>query len=347
MRPANQEEIEKWDDLVAANPDGGDPLQGKAFAETKAKFGFEPVYGLVDTSAGQTAVLYLTRPVWGLGELWYVPKGPGTVTIEHYLDVTTAARAYIKHGLVLKTEPQIIKSAEVVRAIGKKGLVRSKDIQFNQTATILVDLKPSEDEILASFKQKTRYNVRYAQKHGVTIEAVEPIEANFKQMYALMQATRDRAGFYLRSYDYFETYWRLHAQQGSGQLFFARYDNKVLAGVFAAFLGRKGLYKDGGSTREYSNLQAPYLLQWEVIRFLKSKGVEAYDLHGVPPSDRLEDASHPLHSLATFKTGFNPNVTEYVGTWDLPLNSKYPLWVKYGERLAAAYSHRIKKQLFY
>ncbi len=347
MRPATPEEIGRWDELVSANPDGGDPLQGRAFAETKAQFGFKPFYGLLDAAGKQTAVLYLTRPVWGLGELKYVPKGPGTVTPDQYSEFITANKADAGNAFVIKSEPQILKSPEAEQALGKLGLVKVRDIQFNQTATVLVDLRPSEDEILASFRQKTRYNVRYAEKHGVLIEAAEASDANLKQMYALMQATRDRAGFYLRSYDYFETFWKLHAQAGSGQLFFAKYEGKVLAGDFVTFLGKKGLYKDGGSTREHSNLQAPYLLQWEVMRFLKNKGVEFYDLHGVPPADRLDDESHPLHSLVLFKTGFNSEVTEYVGTWDLPLSSKYGLWTKLGERAAMIYSNRVKKQLFY
>lgn len=347
MRPATPDEIERWDQLVAANPDGGDPLQGKAFAETKAKFGFKPFYGLLDAAGKQTAVLYLTRSVWGLGELKYVPKGPGVVSVDQYRDFIAAAKTQAGEAFVLKSEPQILKSKEAEAALSKLGLVKVRDIQFNQTATILVDLLPSEDEILASFRQKTRYNVRYAEKHGVTIEAAEPTDANLRQMYTLMRATRDRAGFYLRSYDYFETFWKLHAEQGSGQLFFARYEDKVLAGDFVTWLGKKGLYKDGGSTRQHSNLQAPYLLQWEVMRFLKAKGVEFYDLHGVPPADKLDDESHPLHSLVLFKTGFNAEVTEYVGTWDLPLSDKYRLWTKIGERAAMVYSNRVKKQLFY
>lgn len=347
MKPASPEQIENWDKLVASNPDGGDPLQGKAFAATKAKYGWEPVYGLVEAAGAKVAVLYLTRSISGLGALWYVPKGPGIVTTDQFKDFIEAHKTDTGNKLLLKTEPQIISSSEAQASLAKLKLVRVRDIQFNQTATVLVDLRPPEGEILASFKQKTRYNVRYAEKNGVVVEAAEPTEANLKQMYVLMQATQERAGFYLRDYDYFQTFWAEHAKQGSGQLFFAKYEGKVLAGVFASYLGKKGLYKDGGSTREHSNLQAPYLLQWEVMRWLKAKGVEIYDLHGVPSTDKLEDETHPLHSLAHFKLGFNQQVTEYVGTWDLPLNFPYGIWRSYGERLAMIYSHRIKKQLFY
>jgi len=347
MRPASEDEIKRWDELVSANPDGGDPLQGRAFAETKARFGWKPFYGLLTVGESEVAVLHLIRNVSGLGELWYAPKGPGITAVGQFEKYIDLKRQHAGHAFLLKSEPQILKSAEAEAALRRQKLVKARDIQFNQTATVLVDLKPSEDDIIASFKQKARYNVRYAEKHGITVEVAESTEANWRQMYALMQATQARAGFYLRDYSYFETFWKEHAKRGSGQLFFAKLEDQVLAGVFAAFVGKKGLYKDGGSTREHSNFQAPYLLQWEVMRWLKSKGIETYDLHGVPPADRLEDETHPLHSLVLFKTGFNAEVTEYIGTWDLPLSPAYGRWRKYGERLAMIYSHRIKKQLFY
>ena len=64
-------------------------------------------------------------------------------------------------------------------------------------------------------------------------------------------------------------------------------------------------------------MMAPHLLQWEVMRWLRARGVEAYDLVAVPPAAELNPA-HPLFGLYRFKSGFSERITEYVGTWDLP-----------------------------
>jgi lipid II:glycine glycyltransferase (peptidoglycan interpeptide bridge formation enzyme) len=93
---------------------------------------------------------------------------------------------------------------------------------------------------------------------------------------------------------------------------------------------------------------APYLAQWEVMRWLKAHGVTKYDLHGMPPRDKLEDPSHPLAGLVRFKQGFNPEVTEFIGVYDWALKSKkYELWQKLGEKLAVKREMVFKKNLFY
>lgn len=337
MRKATFQEIDSWDHHIAQNPDGGNPLQGKAFAEIKALFGWKPHY----VFHGETAVLYLVREL-PMASLWYCPKGPGVITQEQLGKITDDLRHHAKAFLV-KLEPEIqdLNYASL-------GLIKSpRDIQLN-ASTVIVDLSRTEEDIIGSFKQKTRYNVRLAEKKGVKVTAADPTPANLEQMYALMHATSERAGFYLRSRDYFKHFWWEHAKAGSGQLFFAEYEGKVLAGAFVTYLGKNALYKDGGSTREHSELQAPYLLQWEIMRWLKGKKVKNYDLHGTPPSGSLEDPSHSLHTLVRFKTGFSQEVTDFPGTLDLVLKPYlYQLWNLAGERVHSGYWRRTKKDLFY
>ena len=348
IRAANSAEIEHWDELVLANPDGGNLLQSKAFAETKARFGWQPFYAIDDQPSGQLAVVYLAKRLPYLGELWYATKGPGVKTVEQlhtFLADTEEAKQHLKlKAFALKVEPELPRSA--ANQLAALGLIKVRNIQFNY-ATVVIDLKPTEDEIIASFKQKTRYNIRLAERKGVVVKAVEASAANLRQMYQLMRQTADRTGVFLRSYDYFDTFWRLHAEANCGQLFPAELEGKVVAGVFATFLGPKALYKDGGSGREHGEVQAPALLQWEVMRWLKRHGVTEYDLHGVPASDENQP-DHPRYGLWRFKSGFCETVTEYVGTWDWPLDkTKYRQWQQIGERLAAGYNYRVKKDLLY
>jgi lipid II:glycine glycyltransferase (peptidoglycan interpeptide bridge formation enzyme) len=346
MREASADEIAKWDELIAANPDGGNVLQSQAFAETKQAFGWKPFYALYEPSdviSSRVAVCYHRRRLPAFGELWYAPKGPGVADVTQFKAIAAASKT-AGRGFVIKYDPEIIAGSERIRGLG---LVRSRDIQLN-TATILVNLVPGEEEILTGFKQKTRYNIRLAEKRGVVVRPVELTPEHMDLMYEMMRQTYQRAGVYARSKAYFETFWKLHAAEGRGQLFFAYLDDTVLAGAFVTYLGKKGLYKDGASTREHREVQAPYLLQWQIMRWLKERGVESYDLHGVPPADRLDDPTHKLQPLVQFKSGFCQDVTEFIGTYDLVLNeSKYRLWYKVGERAAMSWTHRVKNELFY
>jgi len=250
-------------------------------------------------------------------------------------------------SFLVKLEPEIEQSAAVTAALREMQLVKSaRDVQITR-ATIIVDIAPEEEALLDSFKPKTRYNIRLAERRGVSVSPVPVSDANIDTMYSLMASTQARAGFTLRPKAYFAGYWRLHAAAGQGQLFFASLDGAVLAGLYATFMGTKGWYKDGGSTKEHAAVMAPHLLQWRVMQWLRARGVSSYDLVAVPPRDQLSEG-HPLYGLYRFKSGFSDSITEFVGTWDLVVGRwRARVWGSLAERLEHQWAYRVRHDLFY
>jgi lipid II:glycine glycyltransferase (peptidoglycan interpeptide bridge formation enzyme) len=346
VRAATRSEIGRWDELVVANPDGGHILQTRAWGEFKRAWGWRPTYWIAQAGGKDVAVLFLRRRAPGFGELWYAPKGPGVRDAGAVVEVLSD-RQPMRSAFAVKVEPEIEEAPAITREWAAAGLRKAQgDVQMSR-ATIIVDLDRDEDELLASFKSKTRYNIRLAGRRGVEVAPVEMTDANIATMYSLMATTRERAGFFLRSEKYFRGYWELQAATGQAQLFFASWQGQVLAGLFATFLGSHGWYKDGGSIKEHSDLMAPHLLQWEVMRWLRQRGVRTYDLVAVPPASQLTE-SHPLFGLYRFKSGFSEQVTEFVGTWDLPLRPRaYAAWERWGERAANTLNRRLRHDLLY
>jgi len=346
VRPATRTELAAWDELVAANPDGGQILQTRAWGEFKRAHRWAPRY-LVAEGARTVAILVLRHSLPGLGALGYVPKGPGVATVEELAPLVDGLRASAGGAFAIKIEPEIKQSDASVAGLRSLGLEKSRhDVQISR-ATIIVDLRPDEDSLIASFKPKCRYNIRLAARRGVTVAPVPLDDRSIDTMYSLMASTRDRAGFTLRSRAYFAGYWRLHEAAGQGQLFLASLDGQVLAGVFVTFVGRKAWYKDGGSTKEHSDAMAPHLLQWEVMRWLRARGIESYDLVAVPPRAEL-DPAHRLFGLYRFKSGFSETITEFVGTWDLPIRPRrYTAWNVIAERAAHQWAYRVRHDLLY
>ncbi len=346
VRAATRSEIGRWDELIVANPDGGHILQTRAWGEFKRSWGWRPTYWIAAAGGAEVAVLLLRRAIPGFGELWYAPKGPGVIDAGAVVEVL-ADREAMGDAFLVKVEPEIEESQADQRAWRAAGLSKSAtDVQMSR-ATIIVDLDRDEHEILASFKPKTRYNIRLAARRGVEVAPVEMTDANIATMYSLMGATRERAGFFLRSERYFRGYWELQAASGQAQLFFASWEGQVLAGLFATFLGIHSWYKDGGSIKAHSELMAPHLLQWEVMRWLRARGVRTYDLVAVPPRSQLNER-HPLYGLYRFKSGFSETITEFVGTWDLPLRPRaYNAWNRWGERAANTINRRLRHDLLY
>ncbi|HEU5187105.1 MAG TPA: peptidoglycan bridge formation glycyltransferase FemA/FemB family protein [Candidatus Saccharimonadales bacterium] len=346
MRFATPHEVDNWDSLIIKNPNGGDVFQTKAFAAIKASQGWTPHFVIYDVSSQHVACLYITRSIPLLGELWYAPKGPGVInrtSLEHIVAANHAfATAQARSIFAFKLEPDVPKNQ------GYPALLHKVHTIQPNANTVVVDLSPSEDDIRATFRQRARRAIRQAQTAGVTVEAAPPSQKNFQHMYELYKTTGERARFHVRDLTYHKTLWQQWIQTGQGQLFFAHHQGGIVAGAFVAFVGVKGLYKDGASDRQALKNGAAHLLQWEIMRWLKSQGIARYDLHGTPPADQLENTQHPFYGLGLFKTSFAPHITEYVGTLDQPIKpAHYKQWRRFGERAAQRFEYRVRGRTFY
>lgn len=348
MRKANEAELTRWDELIAANPDGGNGLQTWAWGEFKRRWGWEPRRYVYELSDGrQVAVQWMVRLVPVQGEVWYCPKGPGVTSPEDYLAVVEQTRAAKLPGILARFEPEVLEDDMRVEQLLSAGLVRANR-DPGMKSTIMVDLRGGEEPVLASFSQSTRRNIRKAQAGGVVVERVDATEKNLRTMFELMRVTEARAHYGLRPEAYFKDYWVAQIKDGRAQLFFAKHEGDVLAGVFATYLGKRAWYKDGGSFDVKREFQASYLLQWEVMRWLMAQGVELYDMVGSPNRNELGDAANSRAGLYEFKRKFNSEVTEFVGCWDLPLSAaKYRFWRKVGERVAARLANRRPEKFLY
>lgn len=354
IRIATETEEKNWNKLVAANPDGGHIYQTYEWGQYKNKYKWRPLRLIYEEGKTKIAIQLLSKNVRSMGRVYYCPKGPGffakftptTASKQQFRKFTTEVRKFLnsrdKKGLILIVEPEALEGTIELKKMGWDKF--RHDLQFK--ATIIVDLDRPDEELLASFKQKTRYNIRLAQKKGVVVERREADKEMLDLMYKLMKATQKRAGFFLRPKDAFYTYWRDFAKDGMGQFLVAREGDDILAAVYAFVFNKRAYYKEGGSFDVKRNLMAPHLLQYETMRWAKEKGATSYDMVAAPPKDRLEDTKHPHHSLYQFKSGFNPEVTEFIGCYDLVLNPRARVWLK-AERYYNAIYSRIKKNLFY
>ncbi len=364
MRAATPAEIEEWDLLVAANPDGGHMLQTRAWGEAKRRWGWRPVYLIAEveavesvttgaaggrtahSQAGSIAVLFLRRPVPGLGWLWYCPKGPGVVSVEQLRRVL-ADRTALNGAFSVEVEPEIADTPQNRAALAELGLRKVEDVQIAR-ATVNVDLTPDEDAILASFRPKTRYNVRLAARRGVSVTTVPCEPDAVLAMHRLMGMAFRHAALPLRPLAYYASYWRLFEASGQGALCLARLGDEVLAGAFVVWLGEKGWYKDGGSSPRYRDAMAPHLLQWEVMRFLRARGVRSYDLFAAPRRADLDDPANPVRGLWQFKSGFSADLHEFVGTWGEAVDARrYWIWRRMAEPLTRRVRWRLRGDLLY
>lgn len=330
IRFASNEEIENWDKYLITNPDGGNILQAKAFSDIKAGFHWTPRFIVVDN----LYISVLERKVPILGNYWYVPKGPGVKTAEELGRILPPIKNFGKENgvFLIKFEPELINSKENIAAIKESGLIKNGEIQAAAN-TVIVDTSGDIEEIFNSFSPKTRANIRAAQKTDIKSELVPVSDENCKIFYEMM-INRKTGQSFIRNFAYYKNYWQSHEKAGTGFFMFAKSGNEVVSTNFITILGNKAVRKDSASSRDHPIRGASAYLELETIKYLKEKGVTNYDLFGCPPSDQIKNPNHPFYGFGVFKTGFNQNVTDYVGCCDLAIKPiAYKFWDKFGEKI--------------
>ncbi|MDP2736163.1 MAG: peptidoglycan bridge formation glycyltransferase FemA/FemB family protein [bacterium] len=181
----------------------------------------------------------------------------------------------------------------------------SKTIDVQPNKTLILDLTKSENEILQGMHQKTRYNIRLAEKKGVKI--VEAGAERFEEFWQLLVTTGDRDEFNPHGRSYYQA--MLKTDSSFVKLLFAEYRGKPLAGNLVVFFGDTATYIHGGSSNENREAMAPYAMQWQTIKLAKQAGYKYYDWHGI------DEIKWP--GVTRFKMGFGGQTVQYPGTFDL------------------------------
>ena len=210
--------------------------------------------------------------------------------------------------------------------------------------TVLLNLAPDTESLLANMKSKWRYNIRLAQKKNVQIKCcgAEAIDV----FYNLYEETSKRDGIALHSKSYyqdlFDTAEKMRAEDSSNpkiSMYVASFEDKPLAAIITLFSPEEAVYLYGASSNEHRNLMPAYLLQWTAIQDAKEYGCKTYDFYGIPPTD---DEHHPMYGLYRFKTGFGGAIVHRAGSIDIKFSSFYGFYA-FAEKLRAIWFKKIKK----
>jgi lipid II:glycine glycyltransferase (peptidoglycan interpeptide bridge formation enzyme) len=304
-------------------------LQTSAWGDFKAEFGWQVERVAVNTTGAQ--VLFRRLPL-GLS-FAYIPKGPiGPDWLSLWPEIDRVCRRH--RALVLKVEPDLDEPVDP-RARGRfRGFYPAAD-PIQPRRTIVVSLEGDEESWLGRMKQKTRYNIRLAEKKEVSVRHSDDVDA----FYDLMQITGERDRFGVHSRDYFRRAYDLFHPTGMCELLVAEYAGKLLAALMVFARGLRAWYFYGASSDAERNRMPAYLLQWEAMRWAKARGCEEYDLWGVPDADEealeagFSERSDGLWGVYRFKRGFGGRLIRSAGAWDKPfLPFIYPLYRWYERR---------------
>jgi lipid II:glycine glycyltransferase (peptidoglycan interpeptide bridge formation enzyme) len=288
-----------WNQFLSQHPNTH-LLQTGEWGELKSAFGWKPVR-IVSGNLG-VQILFRKLP---LGfTIGYIPKA----NIDNSLLPEVNQVCKHNHAIFLKIEPDSWDDSPLPKGEVLGGRVSPHNIQ--PPRTIIIDIGGTEEEILARMKQKTRYNIRLAEKKGVTVRTWDNIES----FYKMMTLTGGRDGFNVHAQEYYQRAYELLHTNDMGEILVAEYEGRSLAAIFVARHGNRAYYLYGASTDEERNRMPAYFLQWEAMKWAKERGCKEYDLWGIPDQDEatleaeFQSRHDGLWSVYRFKRGFGGEV---------------------------------------
>ena len=319
--------LSDWNKFLENHPNAH-LLQMGEWGELKKDFGWKPVRFVLDRETG-AQILFRRLPL-GL-TLGYMPKpvfsGQWTVDSEQFWkEVDSICKK--NRAVFLKVEPDVW--ADDFRLPPSAFRISPHNIQPPRTITI--DIKDNEETILAEMKPKCRYNIRLAEKKGITFRAWDDIQS----FHEMMTVTGGRDNFGVHSKDYYQRAYELFTSKGTCELLVAEYEGKPLASLMVFANGKRAWYVYGASNDQERNRMPTYLLQWEAIRWAKARGCEEYDLWGVPDENEetleanFETRQDGLWGVYRFKRGFGGEVKRAAQAMDRIYNPfLYWAYLKY------------------
>lgn len=293
------------------NKKAGHPLQTWEWGEFRESAGNEVLH----TDHGLITVHHIPFTSYKVGAFIRGPK-PTAKMIQDFKSLGKKEKL-----IFIKLEPFIKKDNAAIKLLRKNGSVPGKTL-FTPTS-FWIDLKRSEDELLKSFHPKTRYNIRYAERKGIEVIEDNSREA-FENYIRLMRETVERQKFYAHSEKYHRLMWEYlnekliaNREEPIARLLIAKHEGEVLT-AWIVFVWKDFLYYPYGAwSGKKQNLQPNSAMMWAAIKLGKSLDLTTFDLWGREGGK----------GFTRFKEGFNPQVVEFLGTWDLVINK--PLYYLY------------------
>ncbi len=320
IREVRIEEKEKWNEFVCSNQ-GGSFLQSWEWADFLVKVKSKVWQFVIEENAVWLAVCIVYKQDMKLGQsALYAPRGPvlkdevkpSTELLDCFFQKIDQLK---KQENVLTFEMDPLSNDPAWLDLFEKYGFEKTDLDMQPRHTLILDIRKSEQELLADMHQKTRYNIRLAEKKQITVEVDN---SKFKEFYDLVRKTEIRQGVKFFSQDYFKKL----LQVPFVQLYLANYEGKSIAGNIMIFWNNQVVYLFGASDYEFRNLMAPYLLQWQAIKDAKKQNIWFYDFWGAAPVE-AKGKEQTWAGFTKFKMGFSPNaeITEYLGTYEKVYNA--------------------------
>lgn len=317
-------------------------MENKEFLQSEQWREFQQAVGrkthFIENDGFSASIIEHKLPM--VGKYLYIPRGPILKISNLKSKISTGMQDLIdltkkENAGWIRIEPEDEEALKLIKEnISEKIVKAPHDMQPKEV--FVLDISKSEEQLLSEMKPKTRYNIKLAEKKGVTIvESRKYVEEFLK----LTREMAQRQGITAHPEEYYRKMIET-LPEDMLKIYSAEFEGKIIASSLVIFFGETATYAHGASSNENRNVMAPFLIQWQAILDAKEKGYVRYDFGGVKTSS----SDNSWTGITQFKLGFSPSIKPIVfpGTYDIIVNPrKYAVYR--GLQRAKALLYKIKK----
>lgn len=294
----------------------------------------------------QTRIIFLPMIRRGLafirwGPIWRPREDPAN--IENLRECMRAifAEYAVRRRLLVRVVPSIysddLPQAESV--IFEEGFRRVKHLPRRKT--LIMDLKPSLEEIRDNLHVKWRAHLKRALKKDQRVISgdTDDLFALFEKIYKGM---RERKGFV--SFTDFKAFRRLQSKLPPAEklrVILCGSGSEYYSGAVVSALGSVGLYLFGATNGKGLENNGSYPVQWHAIEWLKEQGCTEYDLNGINP-----EINPTTYMYKSRLAGRTRREVEELGAFEAHTDSLGRMFVQSGMTMIGAWRNlRLRRSL--
>ncbi len=335
IRQIEEKDKDLWNDF-ASSQKNAQVLQ--SFEWGKVKTAWKAFYLMVfEENNPLAAALILKRKLPYINKsIFYSPRGPlvnfHDTRILFFLMDQIEDLAKKEKAILYKIDPFVKEDDHRILEQLIKFKFKPIKEQIQPRTTYILDLTLEAEKILMNCEEKTRYNIRLAQKKGVIVKEMASLEG-IDVFYELYKETSQRDNFMIHPKEYYIRIFDEIISKGLGGVFIAYFEEKPIAGVIAFNFGDTAWYMYGASLSSFRNVMPNHILHWQIIQWAKERNCKQYDFWGIP-SDPQPD--HPLFGVYRFKKGFRGQLVKLIGAYDLVFDQ---FWYNFFEKGLKAFKN--------